>query len=182
MSGMDWVPCLDYGTEQSNTGSNLVVPLLAPDSGIDVIGKIEDTDDIFIHRIVGEVYWNVTGITAGTDVMMSIMPLQFNVENFSPQLPWNTPSSFWGSALGENVNLRYWALRTFHAAGTSMTNYTQAAGACMESIPWYFHWDIKPRQKVGSRLNIWPCFVFSMSDSEGAVRLRTNLRVLASGR
>jgi len=179
---MDWVPQVDYGADTSNVGANITLVLMSPDAGQDVEGKVEDTDDLFVHRIVGDVFFTCVNATQGMQLMIGIMPLQFNVETFSPQLPWDDLASFWGAALAENANLRYWGLRTYELASTGLTNANAAAGGNNASIPWHWHWDLKPRQKIGSRLNLWPTLVFSFTDPECSFRVNSRLRLLVSGR
>jgi len=181
MAGLDWVPQVDYGGfPVTNVGSNLVIDLMSPDADQDVIGKVEDTDDLFVHRIVGELFIDVTNVTAFSQMLVAIMPLQFSVTDVTAQLPWDPLGSFWSDI--NNANLRFWMMRTHIFAGTSWTSMNRAAGSSQADIPYWHHVDIKPRQKVGSRLNLWPTVVISLSDGEATVRCGSNLRLLVSGR
>jgi len=181
MSGMDWVPSLTYGQELvliTGTTRSRVDLLMSGDLDVDVIGKVEDTDDLFVHRIVGEVYFSETGRTSGGRLTWGIMPVQEDFSEIDADAPWDLSGDMFNEP--EIANLRFWHIRNLVASGTAYDNWDATGSGHI--TPWHFHVDIKPRQKFGSRLNLWPAMFFSTTDADSQVRVAQYLRLLCSGR
>lgn len=178
---MDWVPSLTYAQSivLITGGVRSVVSLLmSGDLDTDVIGKVEDTDDLFCHRIVGEVYFSESARTSAGRLTWGIMPVQEDYTQVDADVPWDTTQDVFSDI--ETSNLRYWHIRNLIASGTTYDNYDASGSAHV--TPWHFHVDIKPRQKFGSRLNLWPGLMFSTTDADSTVRVEQYLRLLVSGR
>lgn len=186
MSNMDWVPCLNFGATVTLTSAG--VPsgadlLMSSDIDADVVGKIEDTDDLFCHRIVGDVWIDVSAGNVGQDLFWGIMPLQEDIDNQVAQLPWDETTYIFTASM--SANLRFWDMRNLRLLSASWSNSVTSPATVTPLNPWYFHVDITPKQKFGGRLNLWPAFVGSVSvgaNPNPVIRYTPYLRLLCSGR
>lgn len=170
---MDWVPCFGYGvTLTANAAETAARELLQlPDfAAVDSVGLVEDTDDLFIHRIVGFVAMSNGHATSDAISLWRIMPLQADLETGVVQVPWDPVGT--SLASGQVANFRFWAerFRTL-LPGDSPENTSV-------DHPFWTQVDIHPKQAVGRRLNLWPSLVVMTGATIGPVRATPYLRLL----
>lgn len=152
MSRFDWIPCLGYRTSVIfDFGECNQQPLLDPTAidAIDVVGRVEVSQGLFIHRIVGPVFHTVVdGEQPAAYLEYGITPGLFEVEGGNTaQTIFGSGSDFASSGMdGERANGEHWHVRQrfvrpiFQEGGASPLTEVD--------IPWWTFVDIKPKRHL----------------------------------
>lgn len=184
---LDWVPQLEYG--QSLTLVNLVgglhsgAVLLLELPPVGAVTEFQPADSLRVERIVGEVRWDLSGVTGSTGLAWGISPFQADQDVLVPQIPWDPAgvgTSFLSNPLAQN--LRHWTLKTYSGITSDMTTFDGNSGIPLV-LPWHYHVDIRPKQRVGNESNLWPC-LWASAQTGGAnvvCRVTSTLRLLLRG-
>ncbi len=154
----DWVPCTNYGTSLLvNAGELRFTPLYRlPSAAFDDVTKVEDDSDmLFMHRIVGD----FTGAIGDPTVSfhnwgIRIMPAQADIDGAAIDPPVDPTVNSLDTI--QFANLRWWGERRRQ---DSPANEQLFNDHDTFSHPHWTHLDIKPRQRFGQKLNLWPCLV-----------------------
>ncbi len=184
--GMDWVPVDSYGS----------VFNLAPDSSVvvsmysllgttsDTRGIFEETDDFFIERVVGRVSifnQDSEAVDSFIPTVARVMPLQADYTTSTLQLPWDPSGALSNLILdGDIANTRFWWERLQYVETPRSAAFLVGVEPHwqIDHHPWWGQIDIRPRQKFGSRLNLWPGLVVFNGSENDAIQFRMNARML----
>ena len=180
---MDWVPA--YGRSLINsqvwTAVNLSQALVNTASGgAAEFGTFEgEEEEFFVERIVGTVSAWAPGLDGDPiSVCLRIQPLQNNLTTVVPQLPFNP-----GDGDSDYVaNFRFWWERRYvvvPSVTSSDVVATQRTSSNEVDHPYWTQVDIRPKQLIGRRLNLWPCMTFWGNGALGeTAEIRWSLRML----
>jgi len=182
----DWVPCTGYGERRTlANGTTLVFPLYDLPAIAESHDEFEEQSSLFILRIVGTIgVGHLTG-AGGPPVdtvnpwMWRIMPLQADLTVPTVDLPWDPAVNNMreGVDAGPIANLRFWDERIGEDIGDSTANVNNLSPV---DHPYWSHVDIRPKQRFGLKLNLWPCIVFQNTSANDFTIFRLWLRLLVS--
>lgn len=180
---MDWVPCTRYGTRiVQATGLTFAFPLYELPVIADEVDRFEESQDLFIHRIVGTVGIGHLTAAGGAPVdtlnawMWRIMPMQADLSAGTLDLPWDPAVSMRdGASAGSIANLRFWDERIGEDIGDSTAGTNNLSPV---DHPYWSHVDIRPKQKFGQRLNLWPTLVLENASASDSTLMIMWLRLL----
>ena len=138
---MDWVPASGYGSTQAiGSAQQADFPLLdrarfAVNS--EVVGVVEESDELFVHRIVGQYACWWQDIPGTYPAQMRLWPGLFDLD------AGGTVSVPGDVSLDTSANARFWWDRKQFPEIDFPT--------CFDVInhPWWWQLDIKPKQKLG---------------------------------
>lgn len=182
---LDWVPCTNYGVRIIQTvGLTVARALYDLPSASDRVDEFEEASSLFIHRIVGTVGIGHLGAGGGPPVdtvnawMWRIMPLQADLTASAIDVPWDpvTDSMRNGAFSAANIaNLRFWDERIGEDVGDSTADINNLSPV---DHPYWSHVDIRPKQKFGLKLNLWPTLVLENASANDSTVMTMWLRLL----
>lgn len=181
MGRMDWVPGGLFGealTVGTGTIGQFTLYADREDSAASEFDQYEDDNELFIHRIVGQMHYfsNIAENRALFEVL--IVPGLMDVDGA------NSPQTIFGAgdvvAIGsgydaEKANGRIW----YHRKVATVDSLANFGGLDAINHPWWTFIDIKPRQKIG--INESPILVIINTGANGvSIGCIHNLRMLMS--
>jgi len=173
MSGMDWVPCHEYGdTQIVPVGAQLDHPLMDPQQAtdFDVEGRFDSTPGrYFVHRIVGHITMHFTSVPTGAGVLVDECIWPGIIDD--PAIGGVISTGFIDEAAG--VNNRLWFIRRRYRPST-----TYGADLQSSAQPSFFMFDIRPKQVIDD--GQIPLYSIFNHDDTNAINAQIRCRLLLS--